>query len=133
LFRLPKLRKDAKASLTKTLDDLSALPPPPSSNPFPEVLTLLKILCGKIEGSIIGKNGREDLMRACKASYEKFKRNTAATHPQFTPFVRDTCGAESEWQIDLDDTDDHVTADSASEVEPSVKMNLSEMREYLQG
>jgi len=130
---LPKLRADARASLGRNLVELAALPPPPSSQPFPEMLKLLNALCDRIGKSIIGTTGHKELMRSCREIYEQFKRNISATHPHFKPFPRGSRGADSDWTILLDETDDHVATDHKSDhVQPSLKMNLSDMREYIQ-
>jgi hypothetical protein len=103
MYSLPELKRKAKDSLTKTLVDLAALPPPPSSQPFAELLKLLTGFCEEVVQSIEGMKGHEKLMQSCRGIYESFKGEIAATHPKFIPFTRNI-----DWQITLQHEDDHV-------------------------
>ena len=129
---LPKIKQDARAVLAKTLNDLAALPPPPSTQPFSELLKLLTSFCDKVSGLIDGSSGNEDLMRYCRQAHRKFKSSVAMTHPHFLPFERPESLYRS-WEIELSDEDDHIGGLAAGDDHPScIRMNLTQMREYLE-
>ena len=88
MFRLPKLRTEAKESLSNVREQLSHLPPPPSENPAGDLLHMITSFCNDVQSLIRGSEAYERLIQKCNPAYKAFKSNIKRTAPQFRPSER---------------------------------------------
>jgi hypothetical protein len=93
-FRMPQIRDELDRSINDTRELLSGLPPPPTSDPRSEILTLLhkfsQDLAQQIEGVPDGIHDADEqgLIQAIRPVQEKFKRAIRATAPNFSPLEK---------------------------------------------
>ncbi|KAF8152891.1 P-loop containing nucleoside triphosphate hydrolase protein [Pholiota molesta] len=92
--RMPQIRDELDRSINDTRELLSDLPPPPTSDPRSEILTLLhkfsQDLAQQIEGVPDGIHDADEqgLIQAIRPVQEKFKRAIRATAPNFSPLEK---------------------------------------------
>lgn len=87
ICRLPDLRKEAKASYQEVEQQLMALPPPPSDDPYGELLRMLTSFSNEVNALVQGYESYERLLQKCRPAYTKLQRDIRGTAPRFTPFT----------------------------------------------
>lgn len=91
---MPQIQDELDRSINDTRELLSRLPPPPTSDPRSEILTLLhkfsQDLAQQIEGVPDGINSaaEQGLIQAIRPEEEKFQKAIRATAPNFSPLEK---------------------------------------------
>lgn len=81
----------------KTMDALSKLPPPPSSNPLQEILALLNDFARTVTQHVTGIPEQNGIIQKVRHAQDGFRGSILSTAPDFRPYERKQQRAVGAW------------------------------------
>jgi hypothetical protein len=112
VISLPQLRESAASLLKKIREEISQLPPPPSSTPFAELSKMIREYADSVTAHVIasGIKDHKGLINDCRWNvYYPLKNTFAATCPTFIPCTEWelTQWRTGSWRMPFIADDDH--------------------------
>ncbi|EAU91841.2 myxovirus resistance 1 [Coprinopsis cinerea okayama7 len=84
--RLPQIQEELDKAILKAREALQGLPPPPSSNPFNEVVSMLHRFTDDLKHHVVsGVPQANGLLQAIRPALMKFRKGIKDTAPRFHP------------------------------------------------
>jgi hypothetical protein len=88
VIRLPEIHEELQHLLRKAEDDIRALPKPPSSDPFGEVLHLIGNFTRDLSRHLEGTTEKDGLLQTIRPAQLRFQQAIRSTAPEFRPYER---------------------------------------------
>jgi hypothetical protein len=88
VISLPEIHEELQHLLRKTENEIRALPKPPSSDPFGEVLHLIGNFTRDLSRHLEGISEKNGLLQITRLAQLQFQRAIRATAPEFRPYER---------------------------------------------
>ncbi|TFK21928.1 hypothetical protein FA15DRAFT_597001 [Coprinopsis marcescibilis] len=93
--RLPQIQEELDKSINAVQDAINALPPPPSSNPFNEIVTRMHRFTSDVGKHVLEgmpSNSSKGLFQCIRFDHMKFRKAIRDTAPEFRPYEKRYAG-----------------------------------------